>query len=55
MEIKTRQGKIHSKYKNQKNQPWLNLSGLWLTQAGFIPGQQIEITVDVKQLTIKPL
>jgi bifunctional DNA-binding transcriptional regulator/antitoxin component of YhaV-PrlF toxin-antitoxin module len=33
----------------------LNVSGIWLEQAGFGIGDQIEITVRQNELIIKPL
>lgn len=55
--------KLHSKYRQSSGHwsnegriiPWLNVSGLWLEQAGFKPGQQVEITVLNNQLIIKKL
>ena len=38
-----------------KQVPWLNISGVWLAQAGFNVGDQIEITVSQNELIIKPL
>jgi len=38
-----------------KQVPWLNVSGVWLEQAGFGIGDQIEITVRQNELIIKPL
>ena len=37
-----------------KSVPWLNVSGVWLEQAGFSIGDQIEITVNEHQLIINP-
>ncbi|PVD49352.1 hypothetical protein DC498_25475 [Terrimonas sp.] len=33
--------------------PWLNVSGLWLEQAGFKVGDAVEITVEQNTLIIK--
>lgn len=33
--------------------PWLNISGLWLEEAGFKVGDAIEIRVEQNTLTIK--
>jgi hypothetical protein len=62
MEQKIKQAKLHGKYRSpsyrasvNKNLPWLNLSGLWLAEAGFTVGQRIEIAVTNKQLIIKAL
>ena len=33
--------------------PWLNLIGVWLEQAGFKTGDQVEITVIENTLVIK--
>ena len=38
-----------------KQVPWLNISGVWLEQAGFNIGLQVEIIVRDQELTIKPL
>ena len=38
-----------------KQVPWLNVSGVWLAQAGFNVGDHIEITVSQGELIIKPL
>lgn len=35
--------------------PWLNVSGLWLEQAGFKSGGPVEITVQDKTLIITKL
>ena len=57
-----RRVKLQSKYRalqtgwqGGKNVAWLNVSGVWLEQAGFKPGDQIEITVENNLLTIKNL
>lgn len=63
MESKTsRKVKLHSQSRpSQKSStglkqvPWLNISGVWLAQAGFNVGDQIEITVSQNELIIKPL
>lgn len=38
-----------------KQVPWLNVSGVWLEQAGFSAGDQVEITVRKHQLIINPV
>jgi len=38
-----------------KQVPWLNVSGIWLEQAGFNIGLQVEIIVRDQELIIKPL
>ncbi|WP_119081114.1 SymE family type I addiction module toxin [Chitinophaga alhagiae] len=38
-----------------KNLPWLNVSAVWLEQAGFHIGDQLEITVSDGYLEIKNL
>lgn len=56
----TRQVKIYSKYRSSskrwlgqnKEVPWLNVSGLWLQQAGFNIGDRLKITVENNRLTI---
>lgn len=37
-----------------KEAPKLQLTGLWLTQAGFKPGKKVKVEVKPNQLTIKP-
>ena len=46
-------GKAHPRDRGHKYLPWLNLSGVWLEQAGFAIGDQLEITVNDGYLTIK--
>ena len=58
MEKSIKQAKLHYKPRlntKRKNRdvPWLNVSGLWLERAGFGIGQQIEISIEDRQLTIK--
>jgi len=60
MEKQLKHIKLHGKYRSQTNQPaqsvpWLNVNGLWLEQAGFGVGQQVEITIENRKLTIKAL
>ncbi len=59
-----RQVKLQSKYRplrggwgsdTGKEIPWLNVSGLWLEEAGFKRGDRVEIRVENNQLTIKNL
>lgn len=38
-----------------RDYPWLNVSGLWLEQAGFKVGDAVEITVEQNTLIIKNL
>lgn len=55
--------KLHSKSRELKSDwgspgrwkqiPWLNVSGLWLEQAGFRAGDAVEIMVEHNTLTIK--
>lgn len=54
---KFREGKITwgSNYNTGKYVPWLNVNGIWLEQAGFRIGDQIEIDVQNNQLIIKNL
>jgi hypothetical protein len=58
-DLKTKQVKLQPKTRylafSQKNVPWLNVSGIWLEQAGFKVGGQVEITVEQNQLIIKAL
>lgn len=64
MEKKTRQVKLHRKYRCSrasgwqrdnvdKEVPWLNVSGVWLQQAGFKVGDAVEITIENNRLIIK--
>lgn len=62
MEQTIKRAKLHSKRRSSsyrssvsRNLPWLNLSGIWLEQAGFCIGKQIEIRVENRQLIIKAL
>jgi toxic protein SymE len=51
-----KQAKLHCKYRRRVNQPnhvpWLNVNGLWLERAGFGIGQQVEIAIENRKLTI---
>ena len=47
-----RLGTISYRWKNDKRLPLLRLSGTWLDEAGFALGQQFEVTVDDRRLTI---
>ena len=47
-----RLGTISYRWKNDKRFPLLRLSGDWLDEAGFALGQQFEVTVHDRQLTI---
>ncbi|RPD42849.1 SymE family type I addiction module toxin [Chitinophaga barathri] len=47
--------KAHPRDRGDKYLPWLNLSGVWLAQAGFAIGDQLEITVSDGYLEIKNL
>lgn len=38
-----------------KQVPWLNVSGVWLAQAGFNVGDQIEIIIREGLLIIQPV
>ncbi|MBL7737439.1 MAG: SymE family type I addiction module toxin [Chitinophagaceae bacterium] len=55
----TRKLRLCRKYRNLRNNwqpqvvPWLALSGLWLQDAGFKPGDRVEITIDNNLLIIK--
>ena len=56
----SRQVRLHGKYRsgngrngnNGKEVPWLNISGHWLTEAGFNIGNFVEIHVQERQLII---
>ena len=60
-EKKTKQVRLHSKYRplrtswEDKIVPWLTVSGVWLEQAGFKPGDRVEITIAHNELIIKNL
>jgi len=54
-----RQIKLQGKYQPRQTAwngtrevPWLNVSGLWLEQAGFKAGDRVEITVTENTLVI---
>ena len=53
-----RQIKLQGKYRPMENGqyhkevPWLTVSGVWLEQAGFKAGQQVEIKIERNQLII---
>jgi toxic protein SymE len=60
MEKKTKKVKLHAKWRELqtswpggKNVPWLNVSGVWLEQAGFHVGDHVQITIEQNQLIIK--
>jgi len=60
MAKQTRLIKLHGKYRpvsghynGGRDVPWLNISGLWLEQAGFKVGDQLEILVGRRVLKIK--
>ena len=62
METNIKRARLQSKYcmptyrsSVGRNLPWLNLSGLWLERAGFGAGQQIEIAIENRKLTITAL
>jgi len=38
-----------------KEVPKLRLTGLWLKQAGFKPGEKVQVEVKSQELTIKPV
>lgn len=40
--------------KPPKLYPWIKLSGRWIETAGFLPGQQVRITVEHGKLIITP-
>lgn len=46
-------GKAHPRDNHQyKNLPWLNMSGVWLQEAGFNIGDRLQVNVSQGQLTI---
>lgn len=55
-----RQVKMYSRFRGvnkrwlsqEKEVPWLNVSGLWLEQAGFNIGDQLRINVENNKLII---
>lgn len=62
MTNQNRKVKLHSQSRRSqqsntgiKHVPWLNVSGVWLEQAGFNIGLQVEIIVRDQELIIKPL
>jgi toxic protein SymE len=61
MSVKTiRQVKMYSRWRHaskrwlgqNKEVPWLNVSGIWLREAGFNIGDRLKITVENNKLTI---
>lgn len=59
--ISNRKVKLHAQSRRSqqsstglKEVPWLNVSGVWLEQAGFSVGLQVEIIVREQELIIKP-
>ena len=59
MQRSTKKIKLQSKYRalawgKQKIVPELRVNGMWLEQHGFKAGEQVEITIEPNQLTIKP-
>lgn len=56
----TRQIKLHGKYsepktgwrREGKEVPWLNVSGIWLEEAGFKIGDLVQITIENNMLII---
>lgn len=57
-----RQVKLQGKYRPLINHynggrqiPWLNVSGVWLEEAGFKTGDRVEIRIEQQQLIIKNL
>jgi toxic protein SymE len=64
MKAKTvRRVKLHSKYhprggywnnsRNGRSLPWLNVSGVWLEEAGFNIGDAVQIIIEQNTLIIK--
>ena len=58
----TRKIRMRGKYEPRARQwsgykqvPFLRLSGVWLEQAGFKPGDQVEVMIANKSLVIKNL
>ena len=48
------QPKFRALARSQKIVPELKISGVWLEEQGFYAGQLVEITIQNKELTIKP-
>ncbi len=50
---------IHARFRRRESGwfyvPWLNLNGIWLSDAGFSPGDAIEIIVKRKMLIIRKI
>lgn len=59
MEKQTRKIKLQPKSREQSNGqkvvPWLNVSGCWLEELGFKPGDLVEITTRERLLIIQPV
>lgn len=50
------QRKTHARdYHRHINLPWLNVSSVWLQEAGFNIGDQLEVSIAQGQLVIKNL
>lgn len=45
-------GKYHHRAGHGRDLPWLSMSGLWLEQAGFKIGDQLQIKVENNKLII---
>jgi Toxin SymE, type I toxin-antitoxin system len=41
------------KSRYRKTVPWINLSGMWLNEAGFAIGQEIKVTIRKQLLVIE--
>jgi toxic protein SymE len=54
--VKVQQSLRHQDFshldKSPKLYPWIKLSGLWIEHAGFLPGQQVRVTVEHGKLII---
>ena len=55
--VKVQQSLRHQAWPSHLNKPpklylWIKLSGLWIEHAGFLPGQQVRITVEHGKLII---
>ncbi len=47
--------KIETKWRTVTSAPKILLTGQWLAQAGFQPGDQVEIAISAGCLTLRPV
>ncbi|MXV14159.1 SymE family type I addiction module toxin [Hufsiella ginkgonis] len=53
LKLTTRKIRVYSKCAaHYQRRPWVTLSGLWLEQADFKPGDYVDISVEEGKLTL---